>query len=107
MVLPMLDEREWDAIRPFLTSRIERAMAYRRQSGAGLAEALSVGAGPVLALFEQLTGFAETNADAIWHHRISLYGAPCSACGRRLRTARARRCAECGAAAASTERSED
>jgi hypothetical protein len=34
-----------------------------------------------------VTGIEETNANAIWHHVVSLYGAPCSSCGRPLRTA--------------------
>ena len=47
--------------------------------------------------YNQITGFGETNPDAIWHHRASLYGPPCHLCGKPLRTPEARFCAACGA----------
>ena len=50
-----------------------------------------------LALYRDMTGFEETNPDALWHHRVSIFGPPCSRCGKPLRTPRARHCAECGA----------
>jgi hypothetical protein len=31
---------------------------------------------PVLAEYERITGYKETNPDAIYHHRFSLYGLP-------------------------------
>jgi rRNA maturation endonuclease Nob1 len=46
----------------------------------------------------ELTGCFESDANAIWHHRLSDYGPPCRACGRLLRTKRARVCAACGVA---------
>jgi hypothetical protein len=52
---------------------------------------------PMLAAYERLTGFHETNHVAIWHHRVSLYGPLCHVCSRPLRTPQARLCAECGA----------
>ena len=41
---------------------------------------------PVLQEYERLTGFHETNINAIYHHVASLYGPPCSCCGKPLRT---------------------
>jgi hypothetical protein len=32
--------------------------------------------GPVPREYERITGFRETNANAIYHHRLSLYGPP-------------------------------
>lgn len=46
--------------------------------------------------YEMFTGVAETNPNAVWHHVASLYGPPCPACGKPLRTPRARLCAACG-----------
>jgi hypothetical protein len=51
----------------------------------------------ILRRYFELTGFEETNANAGWHHVASQYGAPCSSCGKPLRTPRARMCAACGA----------
>ncbi len=49
----------------------------------------------VLDRYEQITGFHETNINAVYHHRISLYGKPCPQCGKPLRTPTARLCAAC------------
>ena len=51
----------------------------------------------VLRRYLEVTGFEETNANAVWHHVAGQYGAPCSSCGNPLRTPRARMCAACGA----------
>lgn len=51
----------------------------------------------ILRRYLELTGFEETNPNAVWHHVASHYGAPCSSCGKPLRTPRARMCAACGA----------
>jgi hypothetical protein len=51
----------------------------------------------VLRRYFEVTSFEETNANAVWHHVANQYGAPCSSCGKPLRTSRARMCAACGA----------
>jgi hypothetical protein len=51
--------------------------------------------GPVLAEYERITGFRETNPNAIFHHRVSDYGPPCSFCRRPLRTPKAKLCGHC------------
>jgi hypothetical protein len=50
----------------------------------------------VLRRYFEVTGFDETNANAIFHHVVKLYGPPCSNCGRPLRTPQATWCAACG-----------
>jgi uncharacterized OB-fold protein len=50
---------------------------------------------PALDAYEQITGYRETNYNALFHHRKALYGPPCHKCGRPLRTPRARLCGSC------------
>jgi hypothetical protein len=51
--------------------------------------------GPMLAEYERITGFYETNAIAIFHHRAPRYGPPCVSCGKPLRTPKAKLCGHC------------
>ena len=46
--------------------------------------------------FSALTGFEETNVNAIFHHVADIYGPPCESCGKPLRTPVASFCAACG-----------
>jgi hypothetical protein len=50
----------------------------------------------MLAAYERLTGFRETNPAALWHHVASMYGPDCLECGKPLRTPQAQFCAACG-----------
>ncbi len=96
--LPMLEEHEWKELSPLLTDAIRQIKSYREEHGASIAEAHAKDFGQsALAKYFELTGFRETNPNALWHHRASLLGAPCTTCGKPLRTSRARFCAECGA----------
>ncbi len=93
----MLDEHEWEKIAPLLSNAIEQIKRYREIHGVSLAEARAKGYGKAaLAAYFEMTKFKETNADALWHHRVSLFGPPCVACGKPLRTPMAKHCAECG-----------
>lgn len=99
----MLDDAEWELLAPHLGNAIEQLKEYRQRTGASLAQARSVAFGQAaLALYAQMTGFEETNLDALHHHRRSLYGPDCAACGKPLRTPQASFCAACGAVPASS-----
>jgi hypothetical protein len=50
---------------------------------------------PVLQEYERITGFRETNTNALFHHQLSLYGPPCVNCGKPLRSPQAKLCAAC------------
>ena len=98
MELPMLDEAEWEQVSPLLTNGIEQIKRYRELHSCGLAEATEKGFGQAaLKLYESITRFQETNPNALFHHRLSMYGPPCHACGKPLRTPQARFCAMCSA----------
>ena len=86
MDVPMLDEDEYQLV----TGK------HGPKSGGNLAEKIESFHGPVLREYERITGFHETNGNAVYHHRLSLYGPPCSACGKPLRTPQAKFCAACG-----------
>jgi hypothetical protein len=42
--------------------------------------------GDFLPEYESITGIRETNPNAVFHHKILLYGPACSCCGKPLRT---------------------
>jgi hypothetical protein len=86
MQIPMLDEEEFKRV----TSK------HGPKEGDTRASIIERFHGPVLREYERLTGLHETNPNAVYHHRLSLYGPPCSNCDRPLRTPRARFCAACG-----------
>ena len=93
----MLDAGDWLQIGAPEGNLIQAMKDYQSRHGVGLAVAREEAPKEVLARYQQLTGFEETNVNALFHHRIEIYGPPCSACGKPLRTPRARRCVECGA----------
>jgi len=95
--VPMLTEPEWATLSPHLTDTVERIKGYRTQHNCSLQEALEKGLGDALEVYERLTGFKETNPNALWHHRRSIYGPPCPECGKPFRTPQARYCAMCSA----------
>jgi hypothetical protein len=81
MVVPMLTDAErdgaWKILKDKGISSLERNERF-------------------LAEYERLTGFKETNINAVFHHVASQYGPECEACGKPLRTSKASFCAACG-----------
>jgi hypothetical protein len=95
--MPMLDEDEFAEVSALLSLGIRGIQLERETTGAPLsAIPLSQHFNRALDEYERITGFRETNANAIWHHRLSLYGSPCPACSKPLRTPQARFCPACG-----------
>src|SRR3989337_1236333 len=98
MELPMLEEHEWGKVGPLLSGAIEKVKEYREEHGVSLAQARDESFGKAaLEMYKVITGFEETNPNALWHDRLSLLGPPCGVCGKPLRTSVAKRCVECGA----------
>lgn len=79
--MPMLDEEEFAQLD--WTKIFEREPALRKRLDFALNE------------YNRITGYHETNPNAIYHHRLSLYGPPCRVCGKPLRTPEAKLCGAC------------
>ena len=78
MDMPMLDEDEFALV----MFELQASRPDGRQA--------------MLAEYNRLTGLSETNPNAVYHHRISIYGPPCPHCRKVLRTPLAFKCFECG-----------
>ena len=50
----------------------------------------------LLDYYNELTGFGETEPNAIMHHSLQQIGPDCENCGKPYRTPRAKLCAACG-----------
>ena len=95
--IPMLDDREWQQIGAPEGNLSQAMKEYQKRHGVTLDVAKEEAPKEILTRYKDLTGFEETNVYALYHHRVELYGPPCHACGKPLRTTVARRCVECGA----------
>jgi hypothetical protein len=97
----MLDEQEWATFEPLLRRSLADTKAERAREKVPLSISLvEQHFKPPLEAYARLTGFQETNPNAVWHHRLSIYGPPCPSCGKPFRTPQATFCAGCGQRAA-------
>lgn len=87
MEVPMLDEEEYSKAYELYGQAIENT----RQESAGQPIFK-----PLLDYYKQITGWDETEPNAIMHHRVAQYGPLCENCGKPYRTPRASFCAACG-----------
>ena len=85
MDIPMLDENEY-AIASKLYSE-----AFK-MAGLSIQERFK----PMLDYYYSITGFNETEPNAIMHHRIAAFGPLCENCLKPYRTPTATFCAACG-----------
>lgn len=83
MEVPMLDEEE------FKKAAELYKLAFRPGS---MDERFK----PLRDYYKDVTGWDESNPNAIMHHEIALYGPPCENCGKPYRTPKASFCAACG-----------
>ncbi|QQR85950.1 MAG: hypothetical protein IPJ76_15275 [Flavobacteriales bacterium] len=87
MVVPMLDDTEFaEAKRLYGLMFKPTGPDFSREARAK----------PLLDYYNALTGFAETEPNAIMHHALSMHGPLCSSCGKPYRTPAAKVCAACG-----------
>jgi hypothetical protein len=94
--MPMLDEAEYTVALGLYRDGIRATQEFRKKWQVPLKDAkVEERFQPLLAWYEKLTGFKETNENAVMHHRLSLYGPPCARCGKPLRTPKAKLCGAC------------
>ena len=87
MEVPMLNEEEYTIASKLYVEGFKKIKAgMSRQEGFK----------PMLDYYNNLTGFEETEPNAILHHRIEHYGPPCENCSKPYRTPLASFCAACG-----------
>lgn len=96
MVVPMLEEDEWEIMEPLLKDQAKKVKEYREKTGADIKTAFQKSTKLATEKYFELTGFEETNHNAIWHHRLSDFGKECPNCGHLFRTPKASYCANCG-----------
>ena len=73
-MIPMLTDEEWIELSPLLNNYLQRVKDYRAETGEGLKDALKVVGSSACQKYFEITGFRESNFNAIWHHRLSDYG---------------------------------
>ena len=96
MNMPMLDEAQYAIALGLYRDGGRAAKEFREQWSLPLKNAsMEERFRPLLAWYEELTGFKETNENAVMHHRLSLYGPPCKHCNKPLRTPQAKLCGSC------------
>ena len=94
---PMIDEREFEAWHSVFERCLFSAKSHRNAQGATLPESgIDSFFAEARAFYSETSGAPETHQNEIWHHRLSMFGPPCTGCGKPLRTPQAKLCAECG-----------
>ncbi len=87
MEVPMLDEAEFAIAHELYGKAIRDVKSHKEKE---------IRFAPLLDYYERVTGFRETEPNAIMHHNIAQYGPPCEKCSKPYRTPLAKFCASCG-----------
>lgn len=93
----MLNEDEYQVVSALYSDGMKATKEFRQKYNLSLENcSIEERFRPVREKYKELTGYRETNHNAIMHHRISIYGEPCVNCRKPLRTPQAVFCAACG-----------
>ncbi len=92
---PMLTEEEWRQVEKLLLSGFGSIVNVKKRAKERNQEFKQHELAACQRYFE-LTGERESKPEALWHHRLSIYGPECPKCGHLLRTPKAAFCANCG-----------
>ena len=85
MDIPMLDKQEFEIASDLYSKGFKNIKADRKERFKEL-----------LDYYFDLTGFKETEPNAIMHHSIDQFGPDCENCGKPYRTPKAKICMACG-----------
>ena len=85
MEIPMLDKEEFAIASELYSKCFKTAKSDRQEKFIELLE-----------YYNDLTGFGETEPNAIMHHSLEQIGPDCENCGKPYRTPKAKLCAACG-----------
>ncbi|SDQ06415.1 hypothetical protein SAMN05421664_0260 [Chryseobacterium soldanellicola] len=88
MDVPMLDEEEGNIASQLYTEGFQEIKKTKKHTVENFKKLLDY--------YKDLTGFEETNPNAIMHHFIDMYGPNCENCGKPYRTKTATFCPKCG-----------
>ena len=86
MEIPMLDESEFEIASGLYENAIKNVK---------LGKDRELRFQPLLDYYKKVTGFDETEPNAIMHHKLAQYGPQCESCGKPYRTSKASFCAAC------------
>ncbi|OCK50998.1 hypothetical protein BA768_04230 [Chryseobacterium sp. CBo1] len=86
--VPMLDSEEGKVASKLLAEGFKESKRQRKHSPENFRKLLDY--------YKDLTGYEETNPNAIMHHFIDMYGPDCENCGKPYRTETATFCPKCG-----------
>ncbi|WP_336689988.1 MULTISPECIES: hypothetical protein [unclassified Chryseobacterium] len=89
MDVPMLDEEEGKIASKLLAEGFHEVKTARKTP-------FNENFKKLLDYYNNLTGFEETNPNAIMHHFSDMYGPDCENCGKPYRTETATFCPKCG-----------
>ena len=89
MDVPMLDSEEGKIASKLLAEGFQE---IKKQAKTPLSENFK----KLLYYYKEITGYEETNHNAIMHHFIDMYGPDCENCGKPYRTETATFCPKCG-----------
>jgi uncharacterized Zn finger protein (UPF0148 family) len=92
----MLDEAEWERMEPALSNHLDKIRRIREEQTCDIATAQRLAGQDACDLYYDMTGYRETNFNALWHHRLANFGSECPRCGHLFRTPKATFCANCG-----------
>ena len=96
-VVPVLNEEDFTKIATLFDEAWQKANQLRlRNRELSLKQIEQEAYAPVIEAYKQLTGATGISPYEIIKHRALYYGAPCSVCGKNLRTPLASKCFECG-----------